>query len=135
MTHAVARLRDQRLARSAKPFVARGSHVARCPRCRVMHSHCLCALRPQVATRSGMCLIMCDIEPVKPTNSGWLIADVVPDTFAFGWARTEVDPALLALLADPQWDYVCRCNKHSFSNLCKRNFDTRIWGRLERFIN
>jgi hypothetical protein len=28
---------------------------------------------------------------------------VVPDTWAFGWARTEVDPALLALLADPQW--------------------------------
>ncbi len=25
------------------------------------------------------------------------------DTFAFGWARTEVDPALLTLLADPQW--------------------------------
>jgi DTW domain-containing protein YfiP len=32
-----------------------------------------------------------------------LIADVVADTFAFGWARTETDPALLALLADPQW--------------------------------
>ncbi|MBH1979698.1 MAG: DTW domain-containing protein, partial [Comamonadaceae bacterium] len=44
-----------------------------------------------------------DIEPLKPSNTGWLIADVVPDTFAFGWARTEVDPALLALLADPQW--------------------------------
>jgi DTW domain-containing protein YfiP len=28
---------------------------------------------------------------------------VVPDTFAFGWARTEVDPALLSLLADPKW--------------------------------
>jgi len=28
---------------------------------------------------------------------------VVPDTWAFGWARTEVDPGLLALLADPQW--------------------------------
>jgi DTW domain-containing protein YfiP len=28
---------------------------------------------------------------------------VVADTFAFEWARTEVDPALLALLADPQW--------------------------------
>jgi DTW domain-containing protein YfiP len=50
-----------------------------------------------------MCLIMADIEPLKPTNTGWLIADVVADTFAFGWARTEVDPALLALLADPQW--------------------------------
>jgi DTW domain-containing protein YfiP len=46
---------------------------------------------------------MCDIEPLKPSNTGWLIADVVPDTWAFGWARTEVDPALLALLADPQW--------------------------------
>ena len=46
---------------------------------------------------------MFDIEPLKPSNTGWLIADVVPDTFAFGWSRTEVDPALLALLADEQW--------------------------------
>ena len=50
-----------------------------------------------------MCLLMADTEPLKPSNTGWLIADVVADTFAFGWARTEVDPALLALLADPQW--------------------------------
>jgi len=103
VTHAVSRLRDARMARSAKPFVARGSNAIRCPQCRVMLSHCLCALRPNVTTRAGMCLIMCDIEPIKPTNTGWLIADVVNDTFAFGWARTEVDPALLALLADPQW--------------------------------
>eukprot|EP01036_Dinobryon_divergens_P057475 gene57475-76738_t len=34
---------------------------------------------------------------------GLLVADVVADTFAFGWARTEADPALLALLLDPQW--------------------------------
>jgi len=46
---------------------------------------------------------MADIEPLKPSNTGWLIADVVTDTFAFGWARTEVDPALLALLNAPQW--------------------------------
>jgi len=46
---------------------------------------------------------MADIEPLKPTNTGWLVADVVPSTFAFGWMRTEVDPALLALLADPAW--------------------------------
>jgi hypothetical protein len=46
---------------------------------------------------------MGDIEALKPSNTGWLIADMVADTFAFGWARTEVDPALLALLADPQW--------------------------------
>ncbi len=46
---------------------------------------------------------MADIEALKPSNTGWLVADVVADTFAFGWARTEVDPALLALLSDPQW--------------------------------
>ena len=46
---------------------------------------------------------MADIEALKPSNTGWLVADVVADTFAFGWARTEVDPALLALLSDPKW--------------------------------
>ncbi len=104
MTHAVSRLRTARLARSAKPFVARGgSRVVRCAGCRLPVSHCLCTLCPVVPTRAGMCLIMCDIEPLKPSNTGWLIADVVADTSAFGWARTEVDPALTAMLADPQW--------------------------------
>ena len=105
--HAVSRLRTERLARSAKPFLARGgSRVVRCPGCRVALSHCLCSLRPQVPTQAGMCLIMADIEPLKPSNTGWLIADVVANTWAFGWARTSVDPALLALLADPQWQPV-----------------------------
>jgi DTW domain-containing protein YfiP len=63
----------------------------------------MCALRPAVPTRAGVCLVMADIEALKPSNTGWLIADVVADTFAFEWARTEVDPGLLALLADPQW--------------------------------
>ena len=104
MNHAVARLRAARLARSAKPFLARGGpRGERCAGCRLVPSHCLCALRPAVPTRAGVCLLMADIEPLKPSNTGWLIADVVADTFAFGWARTEVDPALLALLADPQW--------------------------------
>ena len=104
MTHAVARLRASRLARSVKPFLARGGpRGERCAGCRLLPSHCLCALRPVVPTRAGVCLLMADIEPLKPSNTGWLVADVVADTFAFGWARTEVDPALLALLADPQW--------------------------------
>ena len=105
--HAVARLRTARLARSAKPFLARGGpRGERCPGCRLVPSHCVCSLHPVVPTRAGVCLLMADIEPLKPSNTGWLIADVVPDTFAFGWARTEVDPALLALLADPQWQPV-----------------------------
>ena len=107
LPHAVSRLRTARLARSAKPFLARGgSRVERCAGCRVAYSHCLCALRPLAPARAGVCLLMADIEPLKPSNTGWLIADVVADTFAFGWARTEVDPALLALLADPQWQPV-----------------------------
>ncbi|MBT0570382.1 DTW domain-containing protein [Curvibacter sp. CHRR-16] len=102
--HAVARLRTARIARSVKPFRARGgSQQPHCAGCRLILSHCMCHLEPRVPTRAGVCLLMADIEALKPSNTGWLIADVVPDTFAFGWARTEVDPALLALLADPQW--------------------------------
>jgi DTW domain-containing protein len=105
--HAVSRLRAQRLARSSKPFLARGGmRSERCAGCRLAPSHCICALRPNLPTRSAVCLIMADIEALKPSNTGWLIADVVQDTFAFGWARTVVDPGLLALLADPQWQPV-----------------------------
>jgi DTW domain-containing protein YfiP len=50
-----------------------------------------------------MCLLMADIEPLKPSNTGWLVADLVAATFAFGWARTTVEPDLLTLLKDPQW--------------------------------
>jgi len=104
MPHAVSLLRAERLARSVKPFLARGGFKReRCAGCRLAPSHCLCALRPSMTTRAGVCLIMGDIEALKPSNTGWLIADVVEDTFAFGWSRTEADPALLALLADPQW--------------------------------
>jgi DTW domain-containing protein len=101
--HAVSRLRTTRLAASAKPFVARGSGGGRCAGCRLIASHCICNLRPSVPVRSGMCLIMGDIEALKPSNTGWLVADVVADTMAFGWSRTAVDPGLVALLADPQW--------------------------------
>ncbi|MGJ7581734.1 tRNA-uridine aminocarboxypropyltransferase [Variovorax sp. RHLX14] len=104
MPHAVALLRAARLARSSKPFLARGGFKReRCDGCRLATSHCMCAVRPTVSTNAGVCLLMADIEPLKPSNTGWLVAEVVPDTFAFGWARTETDPALLALLRDPQW--------------------------------
>ena len=103
MSHAVSRLRSTRLARSTKPFLARGGNAQRCEGCRLPTVYCMCSMRRNVPSRAGMCLLMADIEPIKPSNTGWLIADVVPDTFAFSWARTEVDPAFLQLLADPQW--------------------------------
>lgn len=102
--HAVSRLRTQRLARSTRPFLSRGGpRGERCEGCRLRPSHCLCALRPMLPTRAGFCLLMHDAEPLKPSNTGWLIADVVEQTHAFGWARTEADAGLLALLDDPQW--------------------------------
>jgi len=103
MSHAVSRLRAERLARSTRPFIARGSRAPRCRGCRVIESYCLCAWKPTVQAKSAVCLLMYDTEPLKPTNTGWLIADVIKDTEAFSWSRTEVDEKLPALLNDPQW--------------------------------
>jgi DTW domain-containing protein YfiP len=102
--HAVSRLRAERLTRSTRPFLSRGGpRGERCEGCRLRPTHCMCALRPQLATRAGFCLLMHDAEPLKPTNTGWLIADAVRDCEAFGWARTAADPRLLALLAGDEW--------------------------------
>jgi DTW domain-containing protein len=103
--HAVARLRSACLSNnSSRPYLDRGTpRKQRCADCRLPPSHCMCDLRPVVPTRAAMCLIMAEFEPLKPSNTGWLIADVVPDTAAFGWSRLQPDPALLALLDDPQW--------------------------------
>ena len=106
--HAVARLRAHVLAHSqTRPRLDRSEpRKPRCAGCRLAPTHCACASRPRVPTRAGVCLVMSEFEPLKPTNTGWLVADVVPDTFAFTWSRTHVDPALLALLADPAWQPV-----------------------------
>jgi DTW domain-containing protein len=103
--HAVARLRDDCLAHSETlPRLDRGGpRKARCAGCRLVPGHCMCAYRASVPTRAGVCLVMAGFEALKPSNTGWLVADVVPDTHAFAWSRTRVDPALLALLADPRW--------------------------------
>jgi DTW domain-containing protein len=101
--HAVAQLRAQRLSVSSKPYLARGAGSVRCTGCRLIASHCMCELRPVLPVDAGVCLLMGDIEALKPSNTGWLVADVVPHTYAFTWARTAVAPALLALLRDPQW--------------------------------
>jgi DTW domain-containing protein YfiP len=53
---------------------------------------------------------MFDTEPMKPSNTGRLIADILPDTEAFQWSRTEPPQALLDLVADPiisRWWFSC----------------------------
>ena len=99
--NAVLRLRQFRLDRATRPFLARGCRVARCQGCLLPQKNCLCdTIRPQQAD-SRFCLIMFGAEPLKPSNTGRLIADILPDTQAFLWSRTEVDPALLAAVNDP----------------------------------
>ncbi|HBQ80311.1 MAG TPA: DTW domain-containing protein, partial [Erwinia persicina] len=87
--NAVLLLRAARLARATRPFLARGNRITRCQRCLLPQKNCLCdTLAPQAA-RSRFCLVMFDSEPMKPSNTGRLIADILPDTLAFGWSRTE----------------------------------------------
>jgi DTW domain-containing protein YfiP len=56
-----------------------------------------------VSSNAGFLILMYDTEVLKPSNTGKLIADLIPDTYAFLWSRTEENPALLAVLNDPQW--------------------------------
>jgi DTW domain-containing protein YfiP len=46
---------------------------------------------------------MFDTEPMKPSNTGRLIADILPDTAAFQWSRTEPPQALLDLVPNPDY--------------------------------
>lgn len=101
--HAVAELRAIRKANSSRPFLARGHQVVRCDRCRLDKCYCICAWQPQVRAEIGMCLLMYDSEPFKPSNTGWLIADIVPQTFAFSWTRIGDMEAVKALVRNPIW--------------------------------
>jgi hypothetical protein len=42
-------------------------------------------------------------ESFKPSNTGRLIAEIIPDNHAFRWDRTSPDPALLALLNNDKY--------------------------------
>lgn len=96
-------LRAERLARSTREFLARGKSVVRCEFCQLATFACLCPWRPVLRARSEFVLLMHSDEVFKPTNTGRLIADVLPSqTHAFCWSRTEPDQRLLDLLADPK---------------------------------
>ncbi|MBW7983858.1 tRNA-uridine aminocarboxypropyltransferase [Enterobacillus tribolii] len=103
LPNAVLRLREERLSRATRPFLARGCRVRRCQRCLLPQPQCLCETISPQAARSRFCLMMYDTEPMKPSNTGRLIADILPDTAAFQWSRTEEDEELQRLLADPAY--------------------------------
>lgn len=101
--HAVQRLYQFRKSISTKPFNARGKKVNRCDICRVSQTFCICSLTPKASSEAGFLLLMYDTEVLKPSNTGRLIADVFPDTFAYLWSRTEHDPELISLLQSDKW--------------------------------
>lgn len=96
-------LRARELAKPMRPFLARGSRVLRCQSCLLPLKGCLCAERPAPLHGSAFCFILYWGEAFKPTNTGRLVADVIHDNHAFLWDRTRPDPALLALLTNPQY--------------------------------
>ncbi|MDE1514119.1 MULTISPECIES: tRNA-uridine aminocarboxypropyltransferase [Vibrio] len=101
--HAFHHLYQYRLARSTKPFLARGGKIKRCAYCMVEVSHCLCAHQPEIDSQIAVLLIVSENEVFKPSNTGRLIADTIKATHVYQWSRTEPDPQMLALIADPQY--------------------------------
>ena len=101
--HALHKLYQQRLSQCTRPFLARGGRIERCTNCMLLPHLCICELKKTVSTNSAFLLLMYDDEILKPSNTGRLIADLIPDTYAFIWSRTQPEPQLLTLLDSPQW--------------------------------
>ncbi|WP_434931894.1 tRNA-uridine aminocarboxypropyltransferase [Shewanella sp. HL-SH5] len=99
--HAVHQLYLYRKSLSTKPFGARGKKLVRCDLCLLGEQFCTCALRQLLTSTVSFLLVMYNDEVLKPTNSGRLIADLIPDTHAFLWDRTSPPQAMLALLDNP----------------------------------
>lgn len=105
--NAFLRLRQYRLSISTRPFQARGGSIIRCEFCGLPQQHCACDLKEEGSTHAAFCLLMYDTEPMKPSNTGRLIADTFPkDTYAFLWSRTQPNPELLQLLENPEFSPV-----------------------------
>ncbi len=102
--NSVLALRQQQIAAARRPFAARGAKLKRCERCLLSESLCICDnLATADDCQAAVCLLMYHNESFKPSNTGRLIADVVPQNFAFRWDRTEPDPAFLALINDERY--------------------------------
>lgn len=96
-------LRAQRLAEATREFLARGKSVVRCEYCQLAAFACICSWRPELEAHSEFVLLMHRDEVFKPTNTGRLIADILPQqTHVFCWSRTEPAQELVDLLSDPQ---------------------------------
>jgi DTW domain-containing protein len=102
MENAFHRLRHWRLQQATRPFNARGANIARCPHCQMGQPFCICDQASQHESPVDWVLLMHSEEILKPTNTGRLLADVLPEhTWAFCWDRTAPPAELVQLLEDP----------------------------------
>ena len=101
--HAVHHLHKYRKSLATTSYQSRGKSLIRCELCQLTQDNCICALRVSLKSHVGFLLLMYDTEVLKPSNTGKLIADLIPDTFAFLWSRTCVEKALIDILNDQQW--------------------------------
>jgi len=86
-----------------REFKARGSFVERCPGCNLPQLNCLCPYAVGAESEARVWLLTHSMEHLKPTNTGRLIRDVLPDTEVFTWYRTAPDERLLTLLGDARF--------------------------------
>jgi DTW domain-containing protein YfiP len=86
-----------------REFKARGSFVTRCEGCQLAVLNCICPFRTTAMSESRVWLLTHSMEHNKPTNTGRLIGDVLPDTEVFTWYRTVPDVRLLSLLEDERF--------------------------------
>ncbi|BCE02212.1 tRNA-uridine aminocarboxypropyltransferase [Marinicellulosiphila megalodicopiae] len=86
-----------------RPFKARGIKTIRCPICQIAEHHCICDLKQVDTSPISFCLLLHDIEILKPSNTGRLIADIFEDTHVFLYSRTNPDAKFLALLENSKY--------------------------------
>ncbi|MCQ3828516.1 tRNA-uridine aminocarboxypropyltransferase [Microbulbifer elongatus] len=98
---AYTRLRDRELAKSTRPFLAKGKSVKRCSDCQMGEFACMCAWRPRAESAVDFVLLMHRKELFKPTNTGRLIVDAFAGTPVFLWNRLEAPGELADILQDP----------------------------------
>lgn len=101
--HAIHQRYQYRKAISTRPYNARGKNLLRCEACLLAQQFCTCEFRRQLDSNVSFLLIMYDDEVLKPSNSGRLIADLIPDTHAYIWSRNYANRKLLHLLNSPHY--------------------------------
>lgn len=103
LKNSVLALRAQQISESRREFNARGGKMDRCDQCLIAKHYCICEGAEYASCSAAVCLLMYHNESFKPSNTGRLIAEIVPDNHAFRWDRTSPDPALLALLNNDKY--------------------------------